>query len=297
MRRWHPILRCSGVVLAILGGCRGSPDGGPSNSTSSAVASTSGAPLSTARSAATSPVVLTSLGKGVSWARWERKDAQGRNTVWGVLRVALDDVVLDIVEPSHGRLEQLSKDRAIVGAVNGGFFEADGAPSGLLSSHGRRMGEFNGRGGSGILIISERRARLVPAEGDAASVEGDVALQCGPRLVEPDGSLGIRSDDGKRASRTVACIREGGAELNLVVAWTRNSDRDGPGLFETAQWLREPLVSGDKTGCEAALNLDGGPSTGVVLRELTDELHKPFGRVPFAIAVREHTVATVARDR
>jgi hypothetical protein len=240
---------------------------------------------------------LTSLGKGVSWARQERKDAEGRNTVWGVLRVALGDADIAVVEPSHGRLEQLSKDPAIVGAVNGGFFEVDGAPSGLLVAHGRRIAPFHSRGGSGFLIVSEGRARLVPAEGDAGAVEGDLVLQCGPRLVEPDGSLGIRSDDGKRASRTVACIRDGGAELNLVLAWTRNSDRDGPGLFEMAEWLRQPLVFGDKTGCEAALNLDGGPSTGVVLRDLPGELHKPYGRVPFAMAVSERGASPTAADR
>jgi uncharacterized protein YigE (DUF2233 family) len=211
--------------------------------------------------------------------------------------VALRDADLAIVEPAHGRLEHLSKDPAIVAAVNGGFFEADGEPSGLLISHGRRRATFNTRGGSGLLILSEGRARVAPAEGDAAAAQGDLVVQCGPRLVEPDGSLGIRSDDGKRASRTVACVRDGGAEVNLVLAWTRNSDRDGPGLFEMAEWLRQPIVPGDKTGCESALNLDGGPSTGVVLRDRPDELHKPFGRVPFAVAVLERAPPGIPVDR
>jgi hypothetical protein len=294
----QPIRGYSFAFLGLLAACRSHPDGVPSSSTSNAVASAP--PASSFAPAATptpAPVAWTSLGKGISWARQERKDAEGRNTVWGVLRVALSDADLAIVEPSHGRLEHLSKDAAIVGAVNGAFFEADGAPSGLLISHGRRMAGFNGRGGSGILIVAERRARLVPAEGDASAVEGDVVLQCGPRLVEPDGTLGIRSDDGKRASRTVACIRNGGTELNLVLAWTRNSDRDGPGLFEMAEWLRQPLVPDDKTGCDAALNLDGGPSTGLVLRDLPAELHKPYGRVPFALVVKERTESPVDSGR
>jgi uncharacterized protein YigE (DUF2233 family) len=290
----RPILGCSVALLGVLAACRSHPDGVPSSSTSIAIALS--AP-SVATAAVPATDAWTSLGKGTSWARQERKDVEGRNTVWGVLRVALSDADVAIVEPSHGRLEQLSKDPAIVGAVNGGFFEVDGAPSGLLISHGRRMAAFNERGGSGLLVMTERRARLVPAEADAAAVLGDVVLQCGPRLVEPDGTLGIRSDDGKRASRTVACIRHGGTELNLVLAWTRNSDRDGPGLFELAQWLRQPLVPGDKAGCEAALNLDGGPSTGVVLRDLPDELHKPYGRVPFAVAITERTAPPHAADR
>jgi uncharacterized protein YigE (DUF2233 family) len=208
----------------------------------------------------------------------------------------LDDAELAIVEPPRARLERLSQDPTIVAATNGGFFESDAGPSGLLVSHGRRMGAFDARGGSGVFIVSEKRARLVAADPAAAMMQGDLVLQCGPRLIEPDGSIGIRSDDGKRASRTVACIRDGGREVDLVLAWTRNSDRDGPGLFEMARWLREPVVQGDASGCEAALNLDGGPSTGVVLRNFPDELHKPYGRVPFALVVRERQAFPAATD-
>jgi hypothetical protein len=152
-------------------------------------------------------------------------------------------------------------------------------------SHGQRIGELDPRGGSGVLVVGRHGARLVPSDGAVESTPGDVVLQCGPRLVEPDGSLGIHGDDGKRAARTVACVRDAGRELDLVLAWTRNSDHDGPGLFEMAEWLREPLVDGDASGCEAALNLDGGPSTGAVVRGFPGELRKPYGRVPWAIAL------------
>jgi uncharacterized protein YigE (DUF2233 family) len=230
------------------------------------------------------------VAKGVAYARAERTDDRGRNTVWIVLRVGLGEVDLRVIEPPHARLEHLAKDKAVVAAVNGGFFEADGAASGLLVSQGRRMGKLDARGGSGILVVSHGRARLVSADGTDASMEGDVVLQCGPRLVEPDGTIGIRTDDGKRAARTAACIRDDGREIDLVLAFTRNGDRDGPGLYQMSQWLREPLVAGETSGCEAALNLDGGPSTGIVLRGMPEELHKPYGRVPWAIAVTDETV-------
>jgi hypothetical protein len=237
---------------------------------------------------------FAAVARGVSYARTERTDDRGRNTVWVVLRVVLGEANLVVVEPPHDRLEQLAKNATVVAAVNGGFFEADGSASGLLASHGRRMGRLDARAGSGVLVVSAGVARLLPTEDAAESTDGDVVVQCGPRLVEPDGTIGIRADDGKRAARTAACIRDGGRELDLVLAWTRNGDRDGPGLFDMARWLREPLFAGEPSGCDAALNLDGGPSTGVVLRALPEELHKPYGRVPWALALTESEARVTA---
>jgi hypothetical protein len=279
------------ALLALAGGCRNRP------------AAQNDAPLEDAPAPRDPPPVVTPsptasaaelpaapwvpIAKGVAYARTERVDGKGRNTVWVVLRIVLGEADVAVITPPHARLEQLPKNPTIVAAVNGGFFEADGSASGLLVSHGRRMGKLDARGGSGVLILSQGLARLVAADGDVASMKGDVVLQCGPRLVEPDGTIGIRADDGKRASRTAACIRAAGRELDLVLAWTRNGDRDGPGLFELAQWLRQPIVAGEASGCDAALNLDGGPSTGIVMRGMPDELHKPYGRVPWAIAVTD----------
>jgi hypothetical protein len=137
------------------------------------------------------------------------------------------------------------------------------------------------------LLVADGRARLASSE-KLPSTEGiELAVQCGPRLIEPGGAIGIYHDDGKRAARTAACIREEGRELDLVLAWTRNSDRDGPGLLELARWLAAPIAQGDRSGCESALNLDGGPSTGVYFRDFPDRLRKPFGPVPWALVIAE----------
>jgi hypothetical protein len=86
--------------------------------------------------------------------------------------------------------------------------------------------------------------------------EPELAVQNGPRLVEGPGRLGIRSDDGKRAARTVAC--DVGGRLHLVVVTT--VPHEGPTLHETARLCAAPPPRG--LGCRAAINLDGGPSTG-----------------------------------
>ena len=59
----------------------------------------------------------------------------------------------------------------------------------------------------------------------------------------------------------------------------------GPGLLQLARWLSEPLAPGEASGCEAALNLDGGPSTGFIVRGPPALFREPLGPVPFALVL------------
>jgi hypothetical protein len=59
--------------------------------------------------------------------------------------------------------------------------------------------------------------------------------------------------DGRRAPRTAICIKERGLEMEVVVAGLEG--RPEPTLRELAEELAQD-------GCEEALNLDGGPSSG-----------------------------------
>jgi len=86
----------------------------------------------------------------------------------------------------------------------------------------------------------------------------DFAMQCNPRLVVA-GTRNIRSDDGERAARTVLCVRDQGRTLDVILTYSERDAHDGPTLFETATKLQAD-------GCEEALDLDRGPSTGGVLR-------------------------------
>jgi hypothetical protein len=135
-----------------------------------------------------------------------------------------------------------------------------------------------------VLVIAEGRARLLE-RGASLPEKTDFAVQCGPRLIEADGSVGIRTDDGQRAARTALCIREGGRELDVIVAASQERLGAGPGLFQLARWLAEPLAPGEPSGCEAALNLDGGPSTGLVVASAPALFRAPLGPVPFVLVV------------
>ncbi len=165
--------------------------------------------------------------------------------------------------------------------VNGGFFDPEGKPVGLAISNGAVLSRLGKNLSGGVLASDGMRAELFAAEGFVLPDGGTFAIQCRPRLVV-DGKANVKSDDGKRAERTALCTRDAGRTVDVVVV--RGSDdgeSPGPSLFALARHLEE-------AGCEAALNLDGGPSTGVAWREGSDvRLLAPRGPVRHVVAFRE----------
>ncbi len=210
----------------------------------------------------------------------------GQRFAWRALRVELRSAALSVVPVPGARLERLADDASLLFAVNAGFFEPSFEPSGLLVSRGRRLGALAARGGSGVLWVAGGRARLLPSDGPLPGLAGaELALQCGPRLVE-GGRPGVRRDDGQRAARTALCLREGGRVLDVILTWDPAHPGEGPGLLRLAELLALPSPAGDAVGCEDALNLDGGPSTGLVVRAAAASPGpRAPGPVPWALAV------------
>lgn len=175
--------------------------------------------------------------------------------------------------------------------VNAGFFTPEFRPTGLLVSEGRVLHPFvdhGGAAGTGVLVWKAdgaielyTRAAFVLEDPEAIRV----ALQAGPRLIEPDGAPGIRSDDRISANRTVVG-RDRAGRFVIVVAHAAGASRSGPSLWEMMQLIGPDGLGAHRAelALEAALNLDGGPSTGLYLRPA--ELAMPAGEiVPSALVV------------
>jgi hypothetical protein len=141
--------------------------------------------------------------------------------------------------------------------VNGGFFDPNGHPIGLAVSEGKVLSQFSPGMSGGVLWLRDGVAHLTATE-DYRTGPVDFAVQCRPRLVV-GSRVNIRSDDGHRAPRTAICIRSSGRSLEFDSA-SGDGDDLGPTLKELASELAD-------LGCEEALNLDGGPSTGWAARE------------------------------
>ncbi len=161
--------------------------------------------------------------------------------------------------------------------VNGGFFDPRGNPIGLAVSDGKVLSTFSPGMSGGVLWIREGVAHLTATE-EYRSGPVDFAIQCRPRLVV-GSRVNIRSDDGRRAPRTAVCVRSSGQSLEFDMAG-EGGDDPGPTLKELASELAD-------LGCEEALNLDGGPSTGWASREDGGvAFDPPLAPVRHAVVVR-----------
>lgn len=144
--------------------------------------------------------------------------------------------------------------------VNGGFFGPDHKAVGLAMSKGALLSRLSKQMSGGVISSDGERAQLSAAETYDVPDGGLFAVQCKPRLVV-DGAANVKTDDGKRAERTALCLRDAGRVVDVVIVrGSEDGESPGPSLFALAKFLQ-------RGGCEAALNLDGGPSTGVAWRE------------------------------
>jgi hypothetical protein len=171
-------------------------------------------------------------------------------------------------------------------AINGGYFNPDFTPTNWARDRKHTLGKKHvvaARGG--VLAVNGERIYIGPQSGLPFTAQ--FAIHNSPLLIEADGKIGIKKDDGRRASRTIACVLGAtGAkvrELRLIVVQAGTGQ--GPTLMEAAHVLAAPRAKGG-FGCSTALNLDGGPSSGVWLRSgigATSSL--PLVPIGYAIAV------------
>jgi uncharacterized protein YigE (DUF2233 family) len=195
-----------------------------------------------------------------------------------VFPVPLAGARFDVVDlPMARDLDRVLAEKRASLVVNAGFFDPAQAPEGLVIAGGAVRSPLSATLGGGVIHVSGGRAALAAAEGFAAPPGTTFAIQARPRLVV-DGKSNIVKDDGREAERTALCVRDGGRTIEVVVA-----RGDAAGRGPTLALLADMLVS---RGCSAALNLDGGPSTGVAWRQgETAHARLPRGTIRQAIVI------------
>jgi exopolysaccharide biosynthesis protein len=137
--------------------------------------------------------------------------------------------------------------RAIAG-VNGGYFDPQNAPVGLLVSDGKLIAPLRkARLLSGVLVITKGRMEVIRPAEYSSRKNTTAALQCGPFLVDGgDAVAGL--NDTRPARRTFV--------------FTSGPDRGALGFCSTVTLAQlGEILATRELKVQRALNLDGGSSS------------------------------------
>lgn len=179
-------------------------------------------------------------------------------------------------------LYELADSQKAVAICNGGYFHAGGdfGPAGLEIAGGVRAGKFHGDGGwVGALVVRQGKASLILENEFQDAPDINEFVQCSPWLVD-NGRIApvLHKGQDMRNHRTFIMTDAAGR-------WAIGVCK-GTGLLELAQIL---ITAGVITELKVkrALNLDGGPSTGLWCRSEDGREHfeKPGWAVRNAIVV------------
>jgi len=204
---------------------------------------------------------------GISHATFDVRPPDGEPFSGHAFRVDLGEAELRLV-PAGGPsprqpVAQIASPFPAVVAVNASFFDNDGRAMGLAVSEGRLLATGK-RASWGALAVSGTDARIVLGSGISDPLAHGLVVQGLPRLVIGGKVPGLKP---QLAERTAVCAA--GSRVVVVVASKAESTA-------FARFLAEPP---EKTGlgCSDALNLDGGPSTQLVVRLPALTLSLPGG--------------------
>ena len=166
--------------------------------------------------------------------------------------------------------------------INGGYFKEDYTPSGGVIIGDTTSGTLTHtgiNGYTGMIIIKDQEITLqyLPDKEYIESDETDFGLQSFPTIILPGGKSGVESDSGKKAYRSVIAQDTQG---NIIFGINKQGQIS---LYEMMNFLQESDLSIDM-----ALNLDGGPSTGMII-ERADGIwgYDSLGVIPNVISVIE----------
>ena len=174
--------------------------------------------------------------------------------------VSFDDLRYTFAVYDQGELgrnslgEALGKHRALAG-TNGGFFQPDFEPVGLLLAGGKLVEKpSHARLLSGALVVTGHHIALKRSHDPLPGKNARQAVQCGPFLVE--GGRPLPGLNEGRSARRTAVFTDGNRRWGLLATSALT-------LEELGQILADPALLPGGLKIDKALNLDGGSSTGL----------------------------------
>ncbi len=155
-------------------------------------------------------------------------------------------------------LEAWANQAAAVAGINGGFFDQANQATALVISGGGASGtSYQGQGGMFAVDVQGKVALRSLADQPYAPDENlQEALQGWPILIKPGSILAYTNNEDKELDRRSAVALDQAGQVLLIASWGSPFTLAG-----FAQWLSQSDLEID-----AALNLDGGSSTGLYLQ-------------------------------
>jgi exopolysaccharide biosynthesis protein len=167
-------------------------------------------------------------------------------------------------EGRYGSVEDPARAEDAVAGVNGGYFQPDGTPVGLLISDNRTVHKFEtAKLLSGVFFVRDGKPGLVRSQRFGKIKSASQAIQCGPFLLEDGKSLNGLNNE-RSAPRTFVFMGNDSV-------WGFGICRSVT-LAEMSQILSLHDLLGH-TSLVTALNLDGGSSTQFWARSGEDAIN------------------------
>jgi uncharacterized protein YigE (DUF2233 family) len=174
--------------------------------------------------------------------------------------------VIDQPMPPRSDLAQAMREKGCLAGVNGGYFDPDYAPIGLLISDGKIIAPLQrARLITGVLAASPREVRILRVGEFSRQQRFNSAVQCGPFLVDLGRSVrGLEKT--RTARRTFAAV---GNVNRAALGFCSDVS-----LAELAKILATTRLADDFM-IERALNLDGGSSSAFWVARESSEFSIP----------------------
>jgi uncharacterized protein YigE (DUF2233 family) len=194
-------------------------------------------------------------GKVAHWTTvMEEKGSGAQATLHSAVFETTAATLRVIDQPTAPRLdlaEALAESDALAG-VNGGYFDPEDAPVGLLVSGGRVLSPLRkAKLLSGVLSARGNQIEIVRASNFKTSPKVQAALQCGPLLI--DDAIPVAGLNATRPARRTFAALDGKGRVALGVS-------SAVSLAQLARILSLPHALGGMK-IARALNLDGGSSS------------------------------------
>jgi Phosphodiester glycosidase len=222
------------------------------------------------------PLRFVTLAPGIAHATFQVRPPASEAFAGHAFTVDLEVAELRLVSAGGGTsrrtVEEIVASYPAVLAVNASFFDTEGRAMGLTVDEGRVIAGGKRRSW-GALVIDDKHARIVLGADIADGHAHRLVVQGIPRLVVGGTVPPLKP---QLAERTAVCAK--GRVVVLVVTTKAEST-------PFARFLADPPDQGG-VGCADALNLDGGPSTQLVVKLPGLTLSFPRGwAVPNALVV------------